>query len=456
MGSGRPTTNLPRDRNKRTRTWSLEFPWDKPLPTGREAAAEAMRLAQALVGESPDWIEGAFVSERARPRKVPLPVILHEIISRGPLIQDNWIELLPDGAARKHLKAPDVPGVPTIEVAVDANKTPATDRLRRLLSIVEPSAPAVYKRVITSALRVCDRHLSGATYADGCWRPAPDLFLSGVASVMRKYWGPSADLPRRMLMGRTDIAAAVPVGDTMPKPSKNLLELVDAARQAFATDWLSAGALILAAWIPWIRAKGLPAATRTSAYMDGFLLARELLLFGDPHSIRDLAKTFIGGDNSDVNALSELLLDQTHQHLEAAVNDSASFEDFGSMLARAAHYALATRLLCEYVQEQSPHPPPSAGAWERRSHTVEELYVRIRDGLIAQWRGMRNPDLWRERLRVKEASARGEKRKVWQLLNEGEFALRRPRNLRPWLLGEDFTGVGSSGVLFGPRSVPNG
>jgi hypothetical protein len=107
---------------------------------------------------------------------------------------------------------------------------------------------------------------------------------------------------------------------------------------------------------------------------------------------------------------------------------------FGAQLYNAPPYAYAAYLICQGAR--AALGKSAQGRWARMQTDAEELFIRIGDGIYAQYRDWCLSQLDRERQKITAAQARGDRREVWKLIRNGEFGLRWPRSYRPYLLGE--------------------
>ena len=82
-------------------------------------------------------------------------------------------------------------------------------------------------------------------------------------------------------------------------------------------------------------------------------------------------------------------------------------------------------------------PPPGAGpdTWSKRRTDAEELYVRMTDGVFAQWTRYVTGAVADERREIMAVAANKGKLAANELLRQGEASYHRPKSLRPYLLG---------------------
>jgi hypothetical protein len=147
---------------------------------------------------------------------------------------------------------------------------------------------------------------------------------------------------------------------------------------------------------------------------------------------------------SDLAMLSADLNTEAVRLRDEALAGAPSPMLFGQKLFEALPYTLATWWISRWADDGDAAPPgPGADTWKKRRTDAEELYVRMTDGVFAQWWRYVTGAVTEERRDIMAVLRDQGKLAANERLRKGEDSYHRPRSLRPYLLGERETPDGS-------------
>lgn len=383
---------------------------DVPLPSGGYVLIECNLLAWGLVGCRAGDIDRhfAFWEAGVAAGLTDGPGLAHVVYrTDGAPLGGGWIDARADGTGRTHLVVDPPRHGPAVEVIVDLTSDPASQRLRRILD-------------------------SGET--GHRWQPARNALLAASAGLVPRRQELIAI--ERLVMERigADADGSAPISAGV---CEEISKQVGKLRHELAIDAPQAAGLLLAAQVPiacaaqhpgdtalaeLVRRRYLVAAAEHARH--GFEVMARLLVM---HAVRD-------GYAKVLDYAAATYYTRAIGMRDAALDGPPDPLRFAAQLYDAPPYAYAAYLICQGARAALGKSAP--GGWARMQTDAEELFIRIGDGIYSQYRDWCLSQLDGERQKIAAAQARGDRREVWKLIRNGEFALRWPRSYRPYLLGK--------------------
>jgi hypothetical protein len=390
---------------------------DLPLPAGGAAVAEAGLLAQALMAASPSYAEIRFAAQQATADAGDGDV-LHMILSRhGQVALDFFIERGSDGSGRYHEDVADDARARAVEMHVDVADL-LTGRLGRLAGALAGSADEAYLTPVRNALQAAEATLSPAG-TDPALAAAGDRLLQSC------------------LAGSTQ-AQLVDV--------RAVIEEMTTRQLQWSLDGWSMGAILIAVNVPVAcaatAADDAAGAVTFARYM---AMAASAARSGDSLEVGVVvSRALADGHAASLATLSADLLAEAVRRRDAALAGPPSPMQFGGMLSQALPYALAGWWISRWADDEgAPAPGQGDDTWKKRRTDAEELFVRMTDGVVAQWMRFISGAVAEERRQIMAVAKEKGKLAANELLRKGEDSYHRPKSLRPYLLGERDTPDGS-------------
>jgi hypothetical protein len=396
------------------------------LSKGERGLQEAGLLAQALIGGDPLRVEAmlAFESALAQRGIKTKGMVLHAEFKRRrggangelELLLEQWIDLRHEGAGRTYHQPPEDLGADLIEVVVEIDRPLGLERLQRL---VDAAAMVTSDEALLSPL-----HNAVAACDQGRSSQANPVLAAFADQLVRCH-----------LSSPQDAIAWLPLA------AEECAEWVSQQRGSWCIDAATAASVMLASTIPNYCASG-QAASETATWSECFVrhltFAVLQLCSGDVRaSFPVISKAVREGHADSLRQLASDLLKEAEKHRDLALDGPPDRMQFGHELFLAAPFALATRWLESGIRNFGNVDARHSEEDLQKETEAEELYARLCDGLAAQWLDWLAGRFRTEQAAVLAAEAAGDKLLVWQLLREGEYGLRRPRSVRPMLLGAE-------------------
>jgi hypothetical protein len=395
---------------------------EMPLPAGTDALAESGLLAQALMAARPWYAEARFAALQASTAQASTGT-LHLMLHRdGEVIQDCYIVRQADGTGRYYQDVPDDVKAGATDLVVEIGDL-LTARLARLADVISEAAGDEYLTPIRTALRSAQATLSAG---------GTDPELAAIGQGLIQACLLSADADAQLAAGRQAVEAA------------------GTAHLDWRLDGWSMAAVLIAVNVPMACAAGQDGQPDNAQTFTRYLgTAASALSSGDWQQVSVVvAKVLKEEHGSGLAALAADLYSEAVRRADAALGGPPSPMIFGGQLLEALPYALAAWWISRWAADaDAPAPSPAPGkesdTWLKRRTDAEELYVRMTDGVFAQWSRYVAGVLPAERREIMAVAEEKGKLAANELLRKGEASYHRPRSLRPYLLGEQDTPDGS-------------
>jgi hypothetical protein len=394
---------------------------DLPVPSGQDAVAEAGLLAQALMAASPPYAEARFAARQDDPGTAG-DGVLHLILSRdGQVMQDFYLEKRADGGGRYHADVPAEERAGTVDVHVDVGDQ-LTARLRQLSAILAATADERYVRPVTNAAEAAEATLSGA---------GTDPALAAAGN----------DLVQACLAG-----AGAGAADALVTAARDSVRDATQQHLTWRMDGWSLAAILIATNVPIACA-----ATADRSALDTATFARYLGTAASAARSGDwqqvgivISRALADGHAGNLAVLGADLSAEAIRLRDEALAGPPSPMIFGQKLFEALPYVLAAWWISRWADDGGAPPPgPEPDTWKKRRTDAEELYVRMTDGVFAQWWRYVTGAVAQERRDIMAVARDKGKLAANELLRKGEDSYDRPKSLRPYLLGEHETPDGS-------------
>jgi hypothetical protein len=410
---------------------------EMPLPAGMDAVAESGLLAQALMAARPWYAEARFAAQQADITQASTARAstaqastaqgsagtLHLVLNRdGEVIQDCYIARQADGTGRYYQDVTDDAKASATDLVVEIGDL-LTARLARLAEVIGEVAGEEYLAPITAALRSAQATLSAG---------GTDPELAAIGQQLLQACLLAADADAQLAAGREMVEAAA------------------TAHLGWQLDGWSMAAVLIAANVPIACAAGQDGQPGDAQTFTRYLgTAASALHSGDWQQVSVVvAKALREEHGRRLAALAADLYSEAVRRADTAVDGPPSPMIFGGQLFEALPYALAAWWISRWAADAgTPAPNPAPGkegdTWLKRRTDAEELYVRMTDGIFAQWSSYVTGALAAERREIMAVAQAKGKLAANELIRKGEASYHRPRSLRPYLLGERDTPDGS-------------
>jgi hypothetical protein len=394
---------------------------DVPLSTGPDALDEAVLLGRVLVAFGVDELERVLALDAAW-EAAGLPeqgVTVHLVFRRGGVtVQEDRFSLDASGAGLRHADSAPIPDEETT-LYVDVDDTPALRRFERLCAYLADQrveADEIERRTgqpIPVYAKVLGQQVE---------------MLSGV--VDRRAANESDPVLTGIVDRLLESAGGWPLG-LDPDAALAVRRNTDRVRSDGGLGTWSAAALLVVAGLPGAiadRLDGGGPAEFVRYFLFGLLEAR----VSPFQAVVGLAgKAVREGQLTALVDAGRDLLDEAGRLRDEAMDGPPSRDFFSWCLFRAQPYALAATHLLRIAAEAPADDQPATA---RLAAAADEVLTRLHDGILHQWSDFGDMRLNQEREVIRAARARGDETTVQLILRDGEFALRRPRSAREYLL----------------------
>lgn len=391
---------------------------DYPIPAGNDAIAESGLLAQALMAARPAYAEARFAARQSAAAGLGAGFAHITLSSQHHVVGDFFIELRPDGSARYHQTVSDEARATATAVAADVDDL-LTGRLRRLADVVAAIGDEGYSRPVRNAVDSAEATLSAA---------GVDPMLAAVGDQLMQACLAGASA------GSADLALA---------RAREIVAEAAGQHLSWRMDGWSQAAVLLAVNVPIACAaaadSGPEQATSFARYLG---VAAATARSGDWQQVGELVtKALAQGHAAALAVLSADLYAEGLRQRDEAQAGPPSPMLFGQKLYQALPPILAAWWISRWADDSGTAPAPGAGpdTWKKRRTDAEELYVRLTDGVFAQWWRYVTAALATERQEIMSVLQDKGKLAANELLRKGEDSYHRPKSLRPYLLGERST-----------------
>jgi hypothetical protein len=391
---------------------------DLPLPEGAWASAELNLLAWALVGAWAGGLDGYVAIEEADGKQPDLTRngLTHIIKkSAGQVIGEYWQVIRTDGSSRHYdaLPAGDLSGFDRYEVELDVDQAWASARYRTILGSLSPYMSPDQREIMTNPILATDRarlRTECAVLQDAS-RMVAERYLEPIGregeSALHHLDGASSDLHRHMIEQRERLS----------------IDANEASALLLAADLAAAASASEAGW-------------RAGTYGEYIARAADELATGRWDNIGRAVSQALGSGHGDaLGRIADAHYEAAKRRRDFAMDAPAEPLEFTRRLFNAAPYAATTANLSKWAAQVAGAPRE----WVKRKTETEELFVRLSTALSHQWLSWASGaqgSIPAERLLVEEAQRQGDDAEVRRLILDGEYALRRPRSYRAFLLGE--------------------
>ena len=388
---------------------------DYPIPAGNDAIAESGLLAQALMAARPAYAEARFAARQSAAAGLSAG-FAHITLSRhDQVVGDFFIELQPDGSARYHQAVSDEARATATAVVADVGDL-LTGRLRRLADVVAAIGDESYSRPVRNAVDSAEATLSAAGLD-------PMLAAVGDQLMQACLAGVSA--------GSADLALA---------RARDIVAEAAGQHLSWRMDGWSQAAVLLAVNVPIACAAAADSGPEQAARFAQYLgVAAATARSGDWQQVGELVTKALAEGHAAALAVlhADLYAEGLRQRDEALAGPSSPML-FGQKLYQALPLILAAWWISRWADDSgtAPAPGPGSDTWKKRRTDAEELYVRLTDGVFAQWWRYITGTLATERQEIMSVLRDQGKLAANELLRRGEDSYHRPKSLRPYLLGE--------------------